>query len=312
MSKTNRIAVIDIGSNTIRLCAFDVSKKSDASQPKITRVFDAKETVGLASFMEQTAAGPLLTEAGIQHAIKTIRKQVRRAGIISCQQTYAFATAAIRNCVNTKSAVREIEDATGTSIDVIPGETEARLGLAGARLADTLKAGVLIDVGGGSTEVSCFNGNDITFRTSVPDGSLTLFSQHVAGIIPTAQEFENMRAAYQKQLDKAGVPPMDAPAMFGIGGSVRAAARVYGDVFMGGLRPAKLLRSHVQTLIRTAIEKPDEFSHELLQSTPQRVHTVMPGCVIIATLMDEMEIDALQVVKHGVREGYVVSRLAEA
>ena len=157
-----RYAVIDVGSNTVRLCAYDVPKKKSVRGGKPRKIIDVKESIGLSAFVEPPAGGfsmdgsrpGTMTQAGIDAAAKAVKRQVKRAQAVCADQVWVFATAALRNCANSATAVAAVEEEAGAAVEVLSGEEETRLGLLGARLAFPLEEGVLIDVGGGSTEVT--------------------------------------------------------------------------------------------------------------------------------------------------------------
>lgn len=89
-----------------------------------------------------------------------------------------FATASLRNITNTDEAVREITKATGLAIDVVSGKEEATLDFIGATHdLDTSHDGLLVDIGGGSTELVSFEKGQILQAVSLPIGSLSLYNK---------------------------------------------------------------------------------------------------------------------------------------
>ena len=313
-----RYAVIDVGSNTVRLCAYDVPKKKAARTGKPRKIFDVKESIGLSAFVEPPANGfsvdgsrpGLMSQAGIDVASRAVKRQVRRAQVVGVDQVWVFATAALRNCANSAHAVAAVEEESGAAVDVLSGEEEARLGLQGARLAFALDEGVLIDVGGGSTEVTRLFADGSVAGKSIPMGSLSSYRQFVDCVIPTKAEIERIGASFRLALDEAQLPVRGESELFGMGGSVRAAARVWGDLCNGGVRSNVLLPAHVAEIIASCEDAPGPFAHGLLRVCAQRVHTLVPGCAIIREVFRTTGAQRMTIDKCGVREGYLLDRIS--
>ena len=93
---------------------------------------------------------------------------------------------------------------------------------------------------------------------------------------------------------------------------VRAAAKLYGEAFGGGVRP-KLLEQHQLDAAVSLLERnPSTFAHRAVKAVPERLHTVVPGSLIALTLMRELGADTLEICKYGIREGYLIKRILEA
>jgi len=89
----------------------------------------------------------------------------------------AFTTAALRNAKNSREAVAAIEERTGIKIQVISGDEEATFDFIGATHNLQNDSGLLIDIGGGSTEIVTYRDRQIQYKTSLPIGSLSFASK---------------------------------------------------------------------------------------------------------------------------------------
>ena len=96
-----------------------------------------------------------------------------------------------------------------------------------------------------------------------------------------------------------------------MGGSVRAAARVYGDLFNGGIRSNVLVPEQVEEIISSCERRPGPFAHGLLRVCAQRVHTLVPGCAIIREVFRATGAQRMTINKCGVREGYFLDRISQ-
>ena len=90
--------------------------------------------------------------------------------------------------------IRDSQRDTGLSVDVLSGAEEARLSYLGAVSPTGPNSGLLIDLGGGSTELVHYREGQILSSCSLPLGSLSLFSQYVAHLHPTGKERKAIRA----------------------------------------------------------------------------------------------------------------------
>ena len=149
--------VIDVGSNTIRLVIYELKEN------RIESLFSNKNTAGLIGYVNDGE----LSRKGIRKACDVLNSLQKVAAHAQVEKLYVFATASLRNIANTKEAVEEIEKETGLDIDVISGHDEAVLDFEGAAHAQKLKDGVMVDIGGGSTEVVAFADGKITDAVSL-------------------------------------------------------------------------------------------------------------------------------------------------
>lgn len=157
-------AIIDIGSNSVRIMV--------CSNGKI--LLRAKETTQLASGLKDKK----LAYRSINRTLDGIETLIKKAETVcgaACDNekfgVYAFATAAVRNSDNGNEFCEKARQRFGIEIDVLSGEREAVLGLSGALKG---RDGAILDVGGGSTEISVAKNGKIVFSKSVPIGAVVL------------------------------------------------------------------------------------------------------------------------------------------
>ena len=139
-----RYAVIDVGSNTIRLCIYE---KHDGGLSLIVN-----ERV-MALLGSKTTNGAL-NEEGIRAASEALLKLKEIAEREQAEHLFVFATAALRNITNTQEATAEIMKNTGLLIDVLSGDEEALLTYAGAAKAQNIADGLIADIGGAARTAS--------------------------------------------------------------------------------------------------------------------------------------------------------------
>lgn len=302
-----RYGIIDLGSNTIRLCIYEVSRaeRRPLQRRDISILLNYKIMAGLASHVKDG----LMTESGIKRAIKTINSHLKSASHFSCNRIDIFATAVLRNCENAIEATAAIEAGIGMRISTLSNEEEAHLGFLGAKLDRTMSEGTMVDIGGGSTELTHIaDGLDLD-KSSIPLGSLSSFAAHVQGLMPTLDELDAIREDFHSLVEEVNAESFCAERLFGIGGSIRSAAKIYGDLCNDGDRFDYLLPEHLKAIFALYAEEPDSFAHNALRTVPDRIHTFLPGCAIIDEVFSITGASRLDICRYGVREGYLAERV---
>ena len=149
-----------------------------------------------------------------------------------------FATAVLRNAANSAEAVAAIERESGLTIDLLSAADEAHLGFAGATCDRTIERGTLVDIGGGSTELTRIEDGRDFDNVSLGQGSLSSYATFVRAILPDPEEMDAIVGAFFERL--AALPNRDAyraGTVYGIGGSVRAAAKMHAQLRQEAIRP---------------------------------------------------------------------------
>lgn len=252
----------------------------------------------------------VFTQDGIDRAVSVLRGHAKRARYFDCEKMEVFATAVIRNALNCEEAVAAIEEAAELPISLLSATDEAHLGFVGATCDRAVERGTLVDIGGGSTELTRIEGDRDFDNASIGQGSLSSFARHVRAILPTPDEMDAIAEAFRERF--VGLPDPDAyrsEALYGIGGSVRAAAKMHAQATGAAVRPKTMTKRQIHAILEWCRIDPDAFAHAALKASAERVHTLVPGCIILGELFDACGAERLDVCKYGVREGYLIDRM---
>lgn len=293
-------AIIDIGSNSMRLTVYETENGAFAV------LFKDKIMAGLAGYVEDG----VLTEEGIAQAYQGLLSFKATLEALDLRRVAVFATASLRNIKNTQQAVQIIEAATGFPIEVISGEEEAAYGYAGAMKELDLTDGVFVDVGGASTEIVQFSGRTLRSAASCPVGSLKLYRECVKKILPGKQAALRMeQTIVQATQDALARPERRGLPMACVGGTARAvmklARRVYGLPGTANRITAQQM-NELCTLLCSSQKTAAEL---ILKLEPERIHTMIPGILILRHVMAGFGAAEVVVSKYGVREGYLCGRI---
>lgn len=295
-------AVIDIGSNTVRMALYEVG--SGCPEQLLKR----KQIVGLASYVKDG----VMQEEGIEKAVSVLTEFKDFLKRLSIKNVAAFTTAALRNAKNSREAVSRIEEETGISIRVLSGDEEALFDFVGATHDVPEDSGLLIDIGGGSTELVLYEKKEIKRQTSLPLGSLALRTGRVKATLPTPDEITAMRKTAEKELDLSTWSGIEAPFICGIGGTFKGARAVYNSCFgLPADNRAMDTEKLSQLLSRFALGDniPEGELLVLLRADPDRIHTLLPGLVIADTLFRHFGVKQAVYSDSGVREGFLYSEI---
>ena len=144
-------------------------------------------------------------------------------------------------------------------------------------------------------------------------GSLSSFARFVRNILPVPIEMDAIACEFRGNLRRLpSLEPYKASTLYGVGGSTRAAAKLVQQLDELQTRPREIQAEQVQQILEACRENPSAFGHAALKASAERVHTMVPGCVILAELFRHLGADKLVICKHGVREGYLVERMLGA
>ncbi len=294
--------IVDVGSNTVRMNVYDVK------DGKLKVLFSKKETVGLASYVR----GQYMSAAGIERVIQVLTEFREVLENLNIHEMHVFATAALRNVKNSEEAVEEIHRRTGIKVQVISGREEAELDFLGAAIESNIKKGLLVDIGGGSTELVAYKDGGIISAVSIPKGSLNSYNKYVKGILPTKEERKAIKKDFVGKLD--GLRAFEGSNKYklicGVGGTVRAALKLDKLFFGESLAEDILPVSHIGYIIKAMEQKDnrDKFLKNmgmLLDVVPDRIRTIMPGMIILYAVAKRFKCEAIMVTHTGVREGFM-------
>ena len=292
--------VIDIGSNSMRLAVYEVSKE------KFRILWKEKVMAGLAGYID----GNRLSEEGIARACCGLFRFRELLDLLQVEQVSVFATASLRNISNTAEAVEQIKEKTGFAVEVISGEEEAEFGFRGALCEFDLQAGVFADIGGASTEVAHFRAGRLTDGQSFSVGSLKLYKDCVRKILPGLGSLERIT----KQIQTAMGPGDLAENVYGetlvcVGGTARAALKLIRKQFQLPSGSRGITTEQLEALC-TMLCRGDKAAVQLiLQHVPERIHTIVPGVLILRSLARQQKVANVVVSRYGVREGYLCQRI---
>ena len=296
-----REAVIDIGSNSMRLTVYQVEN----SHFKI--LFKEKIMAGLAGYVEKGS----ISKKGIQRACEGLLQFRQTLTMLDlCERVHVFATASLRNIVNTDDAVAAIRAATGFRIDLITGEEEALLGYLGVMCERSVTNGLFADIGGASTEIVVFSEKTLLFSRSCPVGSLKLYKDCAEKLLPGNPSTKKMKQAIGAALPRRSFKEFTPQKQFlCTGGTARSVLKFAKYLELvpkdGNVISAKDLKKVGKLLLGDK----NSAARAIAKVDPERIFTIIPGYLILEHIAEQFSVRKIIVCNYGVREGYLCQKV---
>ena len=294
-------AIIDIGSNSIRLTLYEIENSS------FKFLFREKIMAGLAGYVENGA----LSAEGMECAcagLLTFRSILQTLHI---EHISVFATASLRNISNTQQALGIIRAATGYSVEVLSGESEALLGYAGAMQELHLRSGAFLDIGGASTEIVTFDEGKPVDLASFPIGSLSLYRRCVKRILPGQGSLKRLQQEIDKTIQPGHAALAERPLLVGVGGTARAAFKLAQHYYKISSDCHTITAGQLNGLCSFLCSGKKEASDLILRLEAERIHTLVPGVLILQHIFQLIGAQQLIISKYGVREGYLCKKILQ-
>ncbi|SDF82327.1 exopolyphosphatase / guanosine-5'-triphosphate,3'-diphosphate pyrophosphatase [Limimonas halophila] len=295
-----RVAVVDIGSNSIRLVVFD--RLACAPIP----VFNEAVQCGLGRGLDRTGR---LNEDGIAAALQNLTRFARLATAMGVARFDLLATAAVRDAENGAAFVAEVERCCQARVTVLSGTAEARLSGLGVMAGTPGAAGITGDLGGGSLELVRIADGAIQEITTLPLGPIRLME--LAGSSRKAAMAEIDR--HLDTVDWLGAHAGET--FYPVGGAWRALARVHmeqSDFPLHVIHGYTLPRATAAETARV-ISQMSSASVSKLKAVPKKRRETMPyAALVLYRVLKRMRPAQVRFSAFGLREGHIFDLLPAA
>lgn len=210
--RASSVAVIDIGSNSVRLVVYEKMARS------LITIFNEKTLCGLGREVQTTG---LLAPDAVAKALTSLKRFRALCRVMKVGRVYAIATAACRDATNGPDFIAKAERICGVRIDILSGPREAKLSALGVVSGIHKPDGIVGDLGGGSLELIDVRGNRVRSGVTLPLGSLALQDLSHKSL---------KRAERIVRSELTGVAQLKAGrgrVFYAVGGTWRALARIH-------------------------------------------------------------------------------------
>ncbi|MGC2638732.1 MAG: Ppx/GppA phosphatase family protein [Acidobacteriaceae bacterium] len=309
-------AAIDIGSNSCRL------KIGRVVQHKLRIVHEDREVTRLgASVFESGIVSPEAMAATLR-TLKRFHKAVQTHG---ADRIRAVATSAMRDARNSRAFLAWVRDETGWDVEIISGLEEARLIHRGVVENEPGAGGrcVLIDVGGGSCEITLSEHKRIRETFSLPLGAVRLTQEFLRSEVPDQDEIRRLRQFIDRELRRARRRLLPGPSgklgvRLAIGTSGTAAALADAGKAFAKKRSGKslggqeLIPAHVVRKLCNRLTKMNNSQRSSVPGIgPRRSEIIVAGSHVFAEILEQFGLPGFRYSPMGLRDGILAQMLAE-
>jgi exopolyphosphatase/guanosine-5'-triphosphate,3'-diphosphate pyrophosphatase len=289
-----KFGAIDIGTNAARLLVGEIEHEGGHSFVKKISYTRVPLRLG-----EEVFEDGKISKKKTEDFVKTIQAFKLISEIFDVKQLRAVATSAMREATNSKKIIEKILVETGVEIEVISGDVEAELIFSTFFLLDFDKTlpFLVIDVGGGSTEVSVFESGERIASKSFEIGTIRLLKGKVKNDV-----WSSIHEWIAEHVD------LNSPhKIFGTGGNINKVHKIVGVGQMESVSLEKMkdLRDKLGSL--TLSQREDEY-----QLKPDRADVILPALDIYIYILDELKSTNLIVPKIGLSDGMIYQMYLES
>ncbi len=293
-----RIAIIDVGSNSARLVISHILKNGSYNM-----IFNQKEALRLSQKID---AKNNLTPEAFQLTLDAMKSFAFMCHIYQADRIIAVATAAIRNAKNGLALTALVEKETGIKLHIIPGTTEAYISYLGVINTLSEKDGLIFDLGGGSTELILFRDRQVVNSVSLPFGAVNMTGMFNTRNTMKPNVYGDFSFFMASQLAK--YPWIKDPRLplLGVGGTARTVGKI---IQKAKHYPSSKIHNYRFSLqnFRTIFKKLGNTNLEQRTKIPglssERADIILAGASIINCLFEATGSQTLVVSGCGLREG---------
>lgn len=300
--------MIDIGSNTVHLIVVDAVRGArpvpTASQRSIVRLMRYLDDDGV------------IVPEGVAALTEAVTSAVAAARSHGVDEILAIATSAVREAPNGPQVLEVLQDRIGAPLRVLSGEDEARLTFLAVRRWYGWGAGrlLVLDIGGGSLEVTAGIDEEPEIALSLPLGAGRLTRSHLRHDPPREDEMTALRGVVQGELAAVrtafeGYPRADH--VVATSKTFRSLARLAGNE-VGAVGPDdawRLRRSDLKDWVARLAQIPAEQRVALPGITAERTHQIVAGGVVASATMKALGVDEVEICPWALREGVLLRHL---
>ncbi len=312
-----RLAAIDVGTNSLRLIV------ADALPDGSYRVLDDEKAVTrLGRGFART--GRLDPKAMEDSAIAIARMKGIAEGY-GARLIRAIGTCAVREASNRDEFCRLVQTRSGLVLQPISADQEARLAfLSAASAFDLSGSGVaVVDVGGGSTEIVLASSGVVEQVYTLPLGAVRLTEEFEGCHLPSDERaYDRMRRSVRRVIKKTlRSVPFVPQYIIGTGGTFTTLAGVsahrgeragFGDVLPFQVRGYEMQRSEVKHLLEFMRQTPPRARARIPGLSPDRAEIIIAGAAIVESVLKHLGVNSLRVHDRGIRDGLLLTMIAEA
>jgi exopolyphosphatase / guanosine-5'-triphosphate,3'-diphosphate pyrophosphatase len=303
-----RLAVLDIGSNSIHLLVVD----AHVGAPPMPAT-SHKEVLRLAEHLKDDGS---ITSYGQNRLVEFCKESITIAEEQGSEQILAFATSALREAPNGLATVERISRESGINLNVMTGEEEARITFLAARRWFGWSAGriLLLDIGGGSLELAAGSDEYPDAALSVPLGAGRMYQRFLSVDRPSEDDIDALRKHARHTIGRVAgaINRVGKPEkIVGSSKTFRSLARIGGAAAssQGIFVPRQLHRKDLSRIIGELASRTPKERSDLPGVSEARGGQVLAGAIVAEAAFTIFDIESMHVSPWALREGIIMRKL---
>ncbi|MGA9898770.1 MAG: Ppx/GppA phosphatase family protein [Terriglobales bacterium] len=302
------LAAVDIGSNSVRL------KISRLARHRLTEIHEDREVTRLG---ESVFRSGFLSPDAIASTVKVLRRFHRAVQNVGADSVRVVATSALRDARNSQAFLEWVRSATGWNVEIISGLEEARLihlGLVSS-LRMNVSSMLMVDLGGGSCELTLSSGGHIRSTISLPLGAIRLTNEFLPHDPPRKPELRQMRGFIAREIERTAdrIRRARPKAVIATSGTAESLAAVcHGLYKTRGSRATAVSRAQMRRIAKLLTRLPLESRQRLSGVGPRRAEIIVAGAAVYNGLLDRCQLPGFRASPLGLRDGLLAQMAAES
>ncbi len=304
-----RVAVVDIGTNSTRLLVADVEDGRVTNElrreSRVTRLGQGVDTTGA------------LADEAMERVFAVLDDYRAKIDAHAAEATTAVLTSAVRDASNGARFTDTVRSRYGLTAETIPGAEEARLTFLGATSERSTRAeAVVIDIGGGSTEIVVGRGTEVTFFVSTQIGVVRQTERHLHTDPPPSDALTALATEVQQTILEEVPAAVRARAEHAIAVAGTATSSASIDLALDPYDPDRvhghvLTTGRLEELLARLAQMPNEERRDVVGLHPDRAPTIVAGLVVLLEVLRALGLEEVEVSEHDILRGAAL-RLAGA
>ena len=299
-------AAVDIGSNSVRL------KIAEANRDHLKTVFEDREVTRLGAGV---FANGSLDPHAMAYTIQVLQRFLRAIQTYAADRVRVVATSATRDAKNSRAFIDWVRTATGWKVEVISGLEEGRLIhlgiLSNARIGNA--RALLIDLGGGSCELTLSDRGHIADMVSLPIGAVRMTQTFLHSDPPRKNELEQMRGLIQREISRVQkrIAEANVQSVIATSGTAAALSNYHSGRGDDPSKPAAVPQDALSKIAKDLSKRSLEQRQALRGIGPKRAEIIVAGAMVYSELLDMCNLRSFRYLPLGLRDGLLAQMMAD-
>jgi len=297
-------AAVDVGSNSVRL------KIARLSGRRLRAIHEDREVTRLGESVFRTG---FLSPDAIANTVKVLRRFHRACQRLGTDSVRVVATSALRDARNSRAFLEWVRSATGWTVEIISGLEEARLIHLG--LISSIKIGsapaLLLDLGGGSCELTISIGGHIRETVSLPLGAVRLTNEFLHHDPPRKTELQSLRGFITRELRRVASRIIKLRTNIVIATSGTAASLTAVCQALSKNETSSVTRAQMSRIAKLIAKSSLEQRRRMNGIGPRRAEIVVAGAIVYSELLEQCHLRGFRYSPLGLRDGLLAQMAAE-